>query len=398
MGFDVAAIGLGQLFGFGDVAAVGGEVSAYLGFGAADAAAAGATDVGLGVGADAVAGTDAALGVGAVAADVGAGLGAADAFSGAGVVSGALESAGGGFATDTAAATAAGTGEVGASASLPGAGTIDAASALAGSQNIDATLGVESAVPTADSGVTTAAAAQAANPGIGGASPMGPGMGGATAIGEQVPAAAATEAAAPAGDMLSGIGDKAGSLLGNKAVQMGLPLGVLGYDLLKGPPPLPSNAISAINGAQQGGQNIPLFNQTAATDLNLANNFQISPAQAASINTWKQNQYNALYQQIANQGNANPESTSEWVQGKNQIDQQALSQQTQMVSQLITTAFQAAGAANSATSQMDNTLMQAAQLQIQQDNAFQQSVSSALQSFGLIAALSGKFGNSGATA
>jgi hypothetical protein len=198
-----------------------------------------------------------------------------------------------------------------------------------------------------------------------------------------------------------------------QAAELGLPLRLLGYDLIKGPAPLPSNATAAVNNAQANAapleasatKNVPLFNQTAATDLNLANNFQISPAQAASIETWKQNQYNQLYQQIANQGNTDPHSSSEWIQGKNQIDQQALTQQTQMVQQLITTAFQAATAANAGvstagniTSQVDSTLMQAAQIQVQQDAAFQQSVSAALQSFGLIAALSGKFGGTPAKA
>jgi hypothetical protein len=93
------------------------------------------------------------------------------------------------------------------------------------------------------------------------------------------------------------------------------------------------------------------------------------------------------------------------VEGVNQINQQALTAQVQMVNQLISTAFQASGAATSAigassavTSALDNTLMQAAQLQVQQDQAFQQASSSALQSFGLLAALSGKFGGSNTTA
>jgi hypothetical protein len=61
---------------------------------------------------------------------------------------------------------------------------------------------------------------------------------------------------------------------------------------------------------------------------------------------------------------------------------------------LISTAFQASTAANAATStaanvtaQYDNIFMEAAQLQVQQDQAFQQALGSALQSFGLIAGL-----------
>jgi hypothetical protein len=193
-----------------------------------------------------------------------------------------------------------------------------------------------------------------------------------------------------------------------KAAELGIPLAFLGYNVAKGPAPLPSAATAATANANaqlsnlQGAAaaNVPLYNQTAASDLNLANSFQISPAQAASIAQWKQNQYNQLYQQVANQNpGGDPRQSSEWVQGKNQIDQQALAQQVQMINQLVTTAFQSASAASSAisssanvTNALDATLMQAAQLQVQQDQNYQQAIGSALQSFGLLAALS-NFGN-----
>jgi hypothetical protein len=158
---------------------------------------------------------------------------------------------------------------------------------------------------------------------------------------------------------------------------------------MKGTPPLPSAAQAATNNAVAGGNtNVPLYNKTAATDLALANNNQISPAQAAQIDIFKKDSYNQLYQQIANEGNADPTATSQWVQGKAQIDEQALAQQQAMIDNLVKTAFSAAGAANAATSATDATLMQAAQIQVQQDTAFQQSISSALQSFGMIAAFS----------
>ena len=217
---------------------------------------------------------------------------------------------------------------------------------------------------------------------------------GSTAVGAAAPTA--PTAADP------GILGKAASFASNPLVQMALPAGLLGYNLLKGPAPIPPQANEAVANAKanlaplQGAatQNVPLYNQTAATDLNLAQNFQISPAQAASIATWKQDQLNALYQQIANQGNANPTQTSEYIQGKNQIDQQALAQQVQMVNQLVSTAMASASAANAAVSTsanvsaaFDSTLMQAAQLQIQQDTNFQNAVGSALQAFGLVAGL-----------
>lgn len=228
----------------------------------------------------------------------------------------------------------------------------------------------------------------------------------ATVGGQSVPASVADAINGAGG---SSIGSTLSSVLSSpytKAAELGLPLAFLGYNALKGPAPLPTGATAAVTNAVnqltplqgQASANVPLYNETAATDLNLATNFQISPAQAASIQQWQQNQYNQLYQQIANQGVTNVTGSSEWVQGKNQIDQQALAQQVQMVNQLISTAFQSASAANAGvstsanvTSSLDATLMQAAQLQVQQDQAFQQSLASALQSFGLIAA----FGNLG---
>jgi hypothetical protein len=194
-----------------------------------------------------------------------------------------------------------------------------------------------------------------------------------------------------------------------KLAELGIPLGMLGYNLAKGPAPIPpqanmaqQNAINQLAPLQgKAAANVDLYNQTAAADLNLANNFQISPAQAAAIKTDSDNAKNQLYQQLANEGNTDPTKTTAWAQGVNQINQQALTAQVQMVNQLISTAFQAAGAATSGvgassavTSALDNTLMQAAQLQTQQDQQFQQASSSALQSFGLLAALSGKFGGS----
>jgi hypothetical protein len=168
---------------------------------------------------------------------------------------------------------------------------------------------------------------------------------------------------------------------------LALPLGLIGYNALKGPPPLPSQAQAATNNAVAGGNtNVPLLNKTAATDLALANNNQISPSQAAQIDIFKKDQYNQLYQQIANEGNQDPTATSQWVQGKAQIDEQALAQQQAMIDNLVKTAFGAQGAATAATSATDATLMQAAQIQVQQDSDFQRSIASALQSFGMIAA------------
>lgn len=226
----------------------------------------------------------------------------------------------------------------------------------------------------------------------------------ASALNSAPAAAAPTSAAAPAAASPS-VSSQIGNVLNSpitKAGELALPLGFLGYNMLKGPAPIPpqaqaaeTNAINQLGPLQgQASQNVPLFNQTAATDLNLANNFQISPAQAASIDTYKQNSMNQLYQQLANEGNTDPTKTSQWLQGLNQINQQALTMQVQMVNQLISTAFQSASAANAGvststnvTAQLDSTFMQAAQLQVQNDTAFQQATGQALQAFAMMAAL-----------
>lgn len=456
---DVAAAGAADVAGADLGAAAAGLGAADVGAaaGAADAIGAGAADIGAGLSA---ADLGAAAG-GAAAADIGAsGLGAADTAAATGAAdalgssaadlapaidTGALGAFGDvvgpadalnfapstGFASPATQAGAAGT-LTGASTGVnvaPEAAALESPStALAGSPDIGAELGSTTQAPAA---ATTAPAAIApAGPNITDAAgvqqaleqgeataPFGSGStlaGAADAASGAAPAAAAAAPAAASGgsSILSSIpgATTAASVLSNPLVQLGVPGGMLAYNLLKGPAPIPPQAQQAVtNAAQQLGplqgeanQNVPLFNQTAATDLNLANNFQISPAQAASIEQWKQNQYNQLLQQIANQGITNPMQSSEWVQGKNQIDQQALTQQVQMVNQLVSTAFQAASAANAGistdanvTSQLDSTLMQAAQLQVQQDTNFQNAVGSALQAFGLIAGLQGsKIANS----
>jgi hypothetical protein len=227
-----------------------------------------------------------------------------------------------------------------------------------------------------------------------------------SAIVDAAQAGGASAAAQPG--LLSQLGSGLGGLgkiAANPFAQLAVPAGFLAYNALKGPAPIPPQAQQALQNAQanlgplqgQATQNVPLFQKTAADDLNLANNFQVSPSQAAQLEIYRQNAKNALLQQIANQnpgGQTDPKSSSQYIQGAQQIDQQVLAQQTQMINQLITTAFNASSAANASlstsaniTSQYDNLFMQAAALQTQQDQAFQQALGSALQSFGLIAGL-----------
>jgi hypothetical protein len=255
------------------------------------------------------------------------------------------------------------------------------------------------AAPTNAAGSEIAASAEV--PGLQAGVEGGPSS---QAIVDAAQAGGASAAAQPGllSNLSSGLGT-VGKIASNPFAQLAVPAGFLAYNALKGPAPIPPQAQQALANAQnnllpleqQAQQNVPLFNKTVAEDLNLANNFQVSPAQAAQLEIYRQNQYNQLKQQIAN---LNPggqiENSSQWIQGKAQIDQQVLAQQTQMINQLIQTAFSAASASNAATStsanvaaSYDNLFMQAAQLQVQQDQAFQQALASALQSFGLIAGL-----------
>lgn len=403
MGFDLAAAGLVDLFGglFGaeaaaapeEIAAIAPEVA---GFGA-DAAAIGA-DVAA---PEIAAGTIGDLGAGA--ADIGAAADtaafaapAADVatadLAGAGVVdtlaagggAGLEAAAGGGLGIPVgeSASSALAFGAPGAASSGDALGAINAAIGASPSSSLAA--GLENpTLALADTGASSGNIAATLG------SDVAPDLGTSATAGDYAAEtgslAAPTAASSPSA--LSTLGSAAKSVITNPAVEMGLPLAFLGYNIAKGPPPLPSAATAAAtNAVNLGTANVPAFNAAAAQDLSLAQNFQISPSQTAQLDTWKQNQLNQLYQQIASQGNANPTATSEWTDGVNQINQQYLAQQTQMINQLVQTAFQAQGASTAATSATDATLMQAAQLQIAQDTAYQQAISSALQSFGMVAA------------
>ena len=424
MGFDLGALALGDLF-FGGAADVGaaaatdagiGAAAADLGLGAATDVGAGlATDVGATVGADLGAGGLGALAGGAT--DVGTALGTeglgatlsdAAAAGGAADVTGALEAA-------TPEAVAAAPELQGAITSLGDLGTSVGAGDFADTQGIanaftaEQSLGLPSgglpgavvgpgtedvgafgavAGPTQSSAqagadITSALgadpnAAEATLPAGAGSTLAAPG----TATGG---AAAAAPAASAGGGLSSTVGNVLNSPI-TKAAELALPLGFLGYNLLKGPAPLPSAATQAVGNVQGATANVPLLNQTTAEDLSLANNYQVTPGMAASLDTYKQNAYNQLYQQLANEGITNPTQSSQWVQGKMQIDQQTETLKGQMVQQLVAQAISAQGAATTATSSADNTLLQVAQLQVQQDKAFSDSISAALQSFGMLAA------------
>ena len=229
-----------------------------------------------------------------------------------------------------------------------------------------------------------------------------------------------TLAGAPAstgGTLTSGLSDVLNSPW-TRAAELGLPLGFLGYNLLRGPQPIPPQAQEAVTNAEtnlrplQGAatQNLNQWNQAASQDLTAAQNFQLTPGMAAEVDTYVNNATNALIQQIVGHGGGSGamggdfRNTSEYVQGVQQINQQASVMRQQMVQQLFTNAVSSQAQVNGSVStdanlnsQLDNTLMTAANLQVQQDQQFNTAVSGALQSFGMLAAIS-TLGGRGITA
>lgn len=381
-GADLGLAGAGATAGVTDLAGAGALAGgADLGLEATAPFGAGSTLAGVDTGATTAADALASGVAGGAGLDVGAEVGAPFFSPTAADASASAAAAGaGGMAPGTTTGLA---GAPGMAATTPIASP---STILAGNDaNIAADLGGEAtaalpdtaptAAQTAAAGSTPAAAADAAageaTAPFGSGSTLSPGTNSVLANG-------------------TGMLGKIGSFLSNPLTQLAVPGGMLAYNLLKGPAPIPPQAQQAVNNATQ---NVPMLNNLAATDLARAENNQISPSQAAQLSIQKQDLLNQLYQNIANQGVTNPTATSEWVSGKAQIDAQILAQQQQFIDQMISTAFQAQGAVNAA----DQTLMDAAKIQTQNDTNFNNALIGAMESFSFIAALnSGKLAKAGA--
>jgi formate dehydrogenase maturation protein FdhE len=150
------------------------------------------------------------------------------------------------------------------------------------------------------------------------------------------------------------------------------PLGALGYTLARGQPSLPPTAQAAVGGATAE-------QQFGASQLAAAQANQITPAQAAQIAQYKQNAQNQLYQLYAREGR-DPTNDTDYLQGLQQIDQNAVAMQQQFIDAMIANGL-------NATNSADSTLISAANMQVASDTAFQNSIASAVQSFGLVTAL-----------
>jgi hypothetical protein len=181
--------------------------------------------------------------------------------------------------------------------------------------------------------------------------------------------------AAPGGGGITGALSNVLASPWTKAAELGAPLAFLGYNLLKGPAPLPP-------AEQQALQNAGMVGGFGTQQLQLAQANQITPAQSAQIDIFTQNAKNALYQKIVNEGQ-DPRTSSEYALGLQAIDQQALAMRQQFINAMITNGISAVGAA-------DTALQAAANMQVANDNAFNNAVAGSLQSLALMGVLTSK--------
>lgn len=177
----------------------------------------------------------------------------------------------------------------------------------------------------------------------------------------------------PASQPFFGKGGQLNAVLNDPGARLGLAALPAAATLLNGQSAVPS----AITPLQPGGSLTGPLQNTATSQLAGANAGTLAPGQAASVAQFRQQAENALFQQLANEGVADPRSDSRYVAGMQQIEQQAQVMTQQFINQEFQTGFAAAG-------QAAGTLGQAASAEVGQDKSFQDALSSALQAFGQV--------------
>jgi len=200
----------------------------------------------------------------------------------------------------------------------------------------------------------------------------------ATAPAAASPAAPATAAATPAAANAGG-GAFGGTGWGWKAAGLALGAAPLALTLAKGEAPLPPQAgqVSSIAAQQQAAAQ-PFINSVIANSPTLTQAAQLQQQQDQLTNQWRQ--------VLFNQGVQNPEADSRWPQIQAQIQQQMQIQTQQMIQSNLQAALGFSGAAS-------NSLLQVANLQVQQDTAFTNAIAGATKALGTVAtlgAISGK--------
>ena len=154
-------------------------------------------------------------------------------------------------------------------------------------------------------------------------------------------------------------------------------LGMLGTTMARGPAPLPSAQQQQLNITGPGS---PVF-QVSQQYLAEAATGQLQPGETAQIEQYRQNANNQLYQQLANEGITDPRSDTRFIQGQQTIEQNAQIMYQGFINAAVTNGINALGPTTTA-------LTNAAQLQMEQDQAYRQALASATQAFGVSAALS----------
>lgn len=160
-----------------------------------------------------------------------------------------------------------------------------------------------------------------------------------------------------------------GSVLSSPWTRLAAGAAPLALSLFRGEPALPPGAVQA----QQNAAALASFGQQ---QLTMGQNGQLNAGQMALIAQTRQDLVNAARQALYNQGVQNPEADTRWPQMLAQIDQTVNAQTATMIQQEIQNGLNALG-------QSSQTLTQIAQLQMQADQNFTNTLVNATKALGL---------------
>ena len=152
-----------------------------------------------------------------------------------------------------------------------------------------------------------------------------------------------------------------------QALTLGAAIAPLGLALARGEAQLPSSAVASQ-------QNAAVLSQFGQANINGT----LNAGQLASLQVMQQNLTNQWRQTLYNQGVQDITKDGRWPQIQAQIDQQVTAQTATMINQNITQALNALGAAGT-------QLNQIAQMQMQADSNFTNTLVNATKSLGLLA-------------
>jgi hypothetical protein len=161
------------------------------------------------------------------------------------------------------------------------------------------------------------------------------------------------------------------SALASPYTRLGLAAAPLGLALLRGESSLPSSA-------QQAQGNAAALSSFGQQQLAMGQAGQLNAGQMALITQARNDQMNAARQAMYNMGVQNPQADSRWPQMLAQIDTNVTAMTAQMIQQEITTGLSALGSSS-------QTLNQIAQMQMNADQNFTNTLVGATKALGLAA-------------